>query len=218
MPPPADRRACRTRPLPDPMCLPMEARHTGVRRPPACWGALGCSAGWGRPTIGGLRLLCVLQESLTAGEMMSWGVAGADGGTRTRTFTRKSRFSHHFGFRRRPVSGWKRPFVVRTVPSPGSRRKHPSRSGGAARPVSTPSRRRCRRWAWLGIGREAAFPKLSPNLSGSTPRVSPRAPKFLPKSAASTDFATSAATRPKAASDRSGQALIGGCGLSRGLG
>jgi hypothetical protein len=55
------------------------------------------------------------------------------------------------------------------------------------------------------------FPRLSPNLSGSTPRVSPRAPKFLPKSAASTDFATSAATRPKAASRRPGQALIG-CG------
>ena len=72
-----------------------------------------------------------------------------------------------------------RAFVVWTIPSPC-----PAWRGvGAARLVSTPSRRR----AWLGI----AILQGSPNLSSSTARVSPRALK-LSKSGASTNFATPA--------------------------
>ncbi len=74
----------------------------------------------------------------------------------------RSRFSYHFGFRRRPTQA----FVVWTIPSPC-----PFRGLGAARLVSTPSRPR----PGLARDRQGFAPQLSPNLSGSTPGVSTRA-------------------------------------------
>ena len=89
-------------------------------------------------------------------------------------------FLTSYGFRRRPtgVRGLDYPF---TMPRQARSRCRPSSL--YTFPVATGRR------AWLGI----AILQGSPNLSGSTSRISPRALRSSSKSGASTNFATPAA-------------------------
>jgi len=190
-PRPGRRKACR------PRARRHARRRRGTRGSSRCCATSACTRLLERrPRREGLRR-CRCWARAHGGPMQGGGwCCGAGGGTRTptgiaalRIFVPATAFTASSSW-----SGTGRGFVVWTIPSPCSGRGRLRRRVGAARLVSTPSRRgRPIGWrplgAWLGIAMELRFPRVWAVLHPGFP---PEHSSLYPKSVASTGFATPA--------------------------